>query len=463
MLSIESRYIKKPCILIVCEEHADNGIAKWIYDLLLPKGFKVVLATNGSNGLSILESELVDLIIADFNMPEINGVHFIAAATERYPMIPIIALVTMADEWDYDSYLPPMELGASISMGKSRNVSELYSMVMQELVYGSLFVENTKLREHYSKEYSFSNIITKSPSMRQTLKLAKNAAESPKTTISLTGESGVGKEKLARAVHSESGIRCLPGNFAAVNCAAITEPLMESALFGHTRGSFTGAHKDTEGTFCKARGGTLMLDEIGDMPLWLQAKLLRVLEEKCYEKVGSTKSLSADFRLITATHRNLAEMVRQGTFREDLFYRINVVPIVIPPLRERKEDIPLLVKHFLNDMGKTLPGISPKAMDLLNSFSWPGNIRELRNALERASIVAPNELIKAEHLQFLNTPPTPGTPGTNTVNFNFDIPTEGLSLKEIECKVLEITLERCGGNKAKAAKLLKISRSDFYR
>ena len=291
---------------------------------------------------------------------------------------------------------------------------------------------------------------------------------SPRTTISLTGESGVGKEVLARAVHFASG--CLPGNFVAVNCAAIPEALLESELFGHVRGAFTGAERDREGKFSLARGGTLLLDEIGDMPLSLQAKLLRVLEERTYEKVGTNTPLPADFRVIVATHRNLADLVRLGVFREDLFHRINVVPIAIPPLRERKEDIPLLVDFYLDTFrrhqGKALPGVSRKATALLSSYSWPGNIRELRNVLEYAAILVSDELIRPEHLRLPKIIPSTGALATNVIDYQISLPLEELSLDAIldtvTSKVLDLTLQRCGGNKSQAANLLKVNRKRFY-
>jgi transcriptional regulator with PAS, ATPase and Fis domain len=302
--------------------------------------------------------------------------------------------------------------------------------------------------------------------MQETLKLAARVAASPRTTISLTGESGVGKEVLARAIHFESG--CLPGTFVAVNCASIPESLLESELFGHVKGAFTGADNEREGKFSLARKGTILLDEIGDMPLPLQAKLLRVLEERTFEKVGSNTPLQAEFRVIVATHRNLAEMVNQGTFREDLFHRINVVPIAIPPLRERKEDIHLLVDFFLDlfrqHQGKELPGVSKKAMERIISYTWPGNVRELRNVLEYAAIMTSDELIRPEHLRFPNNQPLlPSTFDTDSVDFHISIPPEELSLDVIIARALDITLQRCDGNKSKAATLLKVNRKMFYR
>jgi transcriptional regulator with PAS, ATPase and Fis domain len=268
----------------------------------------------------------------------------------------------------------------------------------------------------------------------------------------------------ARAIHCESG--CLPGSFVAVNCAAIPEALLESELFGHVRGAFTGADRERDGKFSLAKGGTVLLDEIGDMPLQLQAKLLRVLEERSFEKVGSNTPLPADFRVITATHRDLSELVRQGRFRDDLYHRINVVPIRIPPLRERREDIPLLTVHFIDifrgHLGKSLPGVSRKAMDLLSGYNWPGNVRELRNVLEYAAIIASDELIRPEHLRINYSTVDGGSANTPHCEYRLSFSPEELSLDALTGKILEITLERCHGNKSKAAEVLKVSRKIFY-
>jgi len=382
-------------------------------------------------------------------------------ARKQHPTLPFIVLTAQGS---IESAVAAIRQGALDYLQKPFEPQTLDMVLLRALEFGRLAGENAQLREHFRERFSFQNIVTQSPAMRQALEMAARVATSPKTTLSLTGESGVGKEVLARAVHFASG--CLPGSFVAVNCAAIPESLLESELFGHVRGAFTGAERDREGKFSLARSGTVLLDEIGDMPLALQAKLLRVLEERTYEKVGANTPLPVDFRVIVATYRNLALMVRNGTFREDLFHRINVVPIAIPPLRERKEDIPLLAVFFLGlfrqHQGKSIPGISKKAMDLLTSYTWPGNVRELRNVLEYATIMVSDELIRPEHLRFQSSQPHPDVLGANTVDFHFSIPSEELSQKSINSKIMEIILQRCGGNKSRAAALLKISRKMFY-
>jgi DNA-binding NtrC family response regulator len=402
-------------------------------------------------------------VITDLVMPGMDGVQLMQAAKALHPALPFILYTAQGS---IESAVSAIKQGAIDYIEKPFHPRTLDVVLQRTLEFGRLSNENEQLREHFRERFSFHNIVTQSPVMHQTLELAARVAASPKTTISLTGESGVGKEVLARAIHFTSG--GLPAGFVPVNCASIPEALLESELFGHVRGAFTGAEREREGKFTLARGGTILLDEIGDMPLPLQAKLLRVLEERTYEKVGSNTSLQADFRVIVATHRNLAEMVRQGTFREDLFHRINVVPIVIPPLRERKEDIPLLVEFFLNifrkHQGKPLPGISKKALDLIVSYSWPGNIRELRNVLEYAALLTSDELIRPEHLRLPAAAPSPaGTVQNDTIDFHLSLAPQELSLETLTMQIMEIALQRCGGNKSKAAALLKVNRKKFYR
>ena len=450
-------------ILIVEDEELSRLLLE---SHLLHHGYHVLSAANGDEALSILKKQAVDLVISDLVMPGMDGIQLMHTAKRQHPALPFIVFTA---EGSIESAVAAIKQGALDYLEKPFNPKTFDVTLQRALEFSRLSGENTQLREHFLERYSFHNIITQAPAMRQVLELAARVAMSPKTTISLTGESGVGKEVLARAVHFSSG--GLPGNFVAVNCAAIPESLLESELFGHVRGAFTGAERDREGKFSLARGGTVLLDEIGDMPLSLQAKILRVLEERTYEKVGANTPLPADFRIIVATHRNLAGLVKQGAFREDLFHRINVVPIAIPPLRDRSEDIPLLVDFYLDlfrqHQGKALPGVSKKAMDLLVSYPWPGNIRELRNVLEYATIMVSDELIRPEHLRLPSAQPHPGTGETSTVDFQVSLSLDELSLDAILAdftgKVLGLTLQRCGGNKSQAASLLKVNRKIFYR
>lgn len=431
-------------------------------------GYHVVTAPDADLALSLMSSQPVDLVITDLNMPGMDGIQLMKEAKRRFPSLTFIVLTARGS---VESAVDAVRNGAFDFLEKPLTPQTLHITLKRALEFGRISDENEHLREHFCELYSFQNIVTCSPVMRQALELAAQMTSSPHTTVSLFGESGVGKEVFARAIHVGSG--GMPSNFVGVNCAAIPETLLESELFGHARGAFTGADEEREGKFSLASGGTILLDEIGDMPLQLQAKLLRVLEERSYEKTGSNKQLPVDFRVIVATHRDLVEQVKLGKFREDLFYRINVVPITIPSLRSRKEDIPLLIDHFLKlfrkHLGKALPGVSRQAMEKINSYDWPGNVRELRNVLEYAAILVRDELIKPEHLRLASVKDTLGLPPSDpdTIDYQVAIPVAGLNLSAIvddfTAKVLERTLQRCDGNKSKAADLLKVNRKVFYR
>ncbi len=443
----------------------DEGTSLLILEsYLLHHGHLTFCAANGREALALLEKQQVDLVISDLVMPEMDGFQFMHQARERYPALPFIFYTALGS---IESAVSAIKQGAFDYLEKPLDPKNFDVVIQRALEFARLSHENVQLREHFAELFSFQNIVTQSPAMRTVLELASRVAASPRTTVSLTGESGTGKEVLARAIHFASG--CLPSNFVAVNCAAIPEALLESELFGHVRGAFTGAERDREGKFSLARGGTVLLDEIGDMPLPLQAKLLRVLEERTFEKVGDNRPQPVDFRVIVATYHDLTQLVRKGRFREDLYHRINVVPIAIPPLRARLEDIPLLVDFFLKlfrqHQGKSLPGVSKKAMDLLIAHSWPGNVRELRNVLEYAAIMVSDELIRPEHLRLSSPSPSVSAPPSSggTVEFHISLPAEEVSLDAVVSRVLESALQRCHGNKSRAAALLKVNRKMFYR
>ncbi len=438
----------------------DDGISLRVLSGCLKHfGYDVTGVTGGQEALSVLDTSSFDLIVSDLNMPDMNGIQLLEEVRRRSALIPFIVVTACGS---IESVVEAMHCGASDYIEKPISADNLKLTIQRALQHYQAVSENRAVRAYLHDRYTFHNIITTCPAMKETLQVAARVVAAPRTSVAIYGESGTGKEVLARAIHFAS--QGLPGNFVAVNCAAIPELLLESELFGHVRGAFTGADKERDGKFSQARGGTLFLDEIGDMPPMLQAKLLRVLEERTFEKVGSNQSISAEFRVVVATHRNLAEMAQRGEFREDLYHRINVVPLVIPPLRDRIEDIPLLVEHFLEQFrthqGKSLPGISKKALGLLTSYSWPGNIRELRNVLEYAAILVSDELIRPEHLRLQHAPVALSHPPVS--EFYIDL-NEGLSLESITERVLELTLQRCSGNKSQAAALLKVDRKRFYR
>ena len=439
--------------------------------LLRNWGFVTLFAQTGTEALELLQQNEPDLVISDLNLSDLDGVELLGRVKALYPEISYIVLTAHGT---INSAVACLKQGANDFLERPLDQAQFKAAIEKALAYRKLSDENRKLKLQLTELYSFQQIVTKSPEMRHALRLAEQVAVSPNTTVALFGESGVGKEVLARAIHFGSS---RPENrFVAINCAGIPATLLESELFGHVRGAFTGADRDREGLFGLARDGTVLLDEIGDMPLELQAKVLRVLEERSYLPVGSNRELKADFRIIVATHHDLGGLVRRGKFRTDLYHRITTFPITIPPLRERRDDIPLLVRHFLqhlrNELGKPLPGISRKGMDLLLGHHWPGNIRELKNCLERAAIMVDNELIKPSHLAFLGnlgqetrSPSQTGLTGGGgePYELHLTLPPHGFSLDAVLDQLLKLTLARCNNNKSLAALLLKADRRIFYR
>ncbi len=454
---------EKEAIILVVDD--DESFRLLLEINLLDFGFKPILADSGMKALEVLEKSHVDLIISDRVMPQMDGIEFLARVKSKHSDIPFIMLTAYGS---IKEAVASIKKGAYDYIEKPFDADDLFAVINRALDYFRLSDENKRLKDHLRELYSFQNIVTRSPLMIAALKLAEKVSRSPSTTVAIYGESGTGKEVLARAIHYE-GER-MENRFVAVNCSAIPSTLLESELFGHVKGAFTGADRDREGRFALAHGGTILLDEIGDMPLELQAKLLRVLQERVYEKLGSNKLVNTDCRVITSTHRDLSRLVRDGRFREDLYHRINTFPISIPPLRERKEDIPLLADYFIGqlrqELGKPIPGISRKAMDVFLGYHWPGNIREMKNCLERAAIITDNELIKPEHLTISAAGKRQediSNDSANAVQITIDLDSPDTSLDSIVEKILKKTLNKCDNNKSRAAEILKINRKMFYR
>ena len=454
--------ISPPTILAVDDQASFRFL---LQQQLSNAGFIPLLASSAPEGLAIMERQQVDLVLSDLVMPEVGGLAFLAQIRERFSTVPFILLTAHAS---VATAVEALKQGAFDYVEKHCPPDELRITIQRALEYRQLADENRQFRQHLQQEYSFQSIITASQRMKKALELAFSVVKSPATTLAIFGESGSGKEVLARSIHVAGG--CMPHTFVGINCAAIPESLLESELFGHVRGAFTGAERDREGKFSLATGGTMLLDEIGDMPLALQAKLLRVLENRQFEQIGSNRPLPLKCRIIVATHRNLAYLVQTGRFREDLYHRINIFPINIPPLRERTEDIPILVEHFISvlrkHLGKSLPGVSEKAMTKLLTYHWPGNVRELRNCLERAAILIPDgELMRPEHFspgRIIADLPADAAKA-DEICYQLSFTPDGLSLDAITNRVLDITLDRCEGNKTKAAAMLKVNRKMFYR
>ncbi|ADW17575.1 putative two component, sigma54 specific, transcriptional regulator, Fis family [Desulfobulbus propionicus DSM 2032] len=424
-------------------------------------GYATVCAGGAVEALELLDRMAIDLMLSDLIMPDMDGVALLAEVQRRFPHLPFVVITAHGS---VESAVTAMKQGADDYLLKPLHREELLLTIGRSLEGAHLRQRCDQMEGLLNERFSFEHIKTVSPVMASVLKAARQVAAFAGTTVALYGESGVGKEVLARAIHSASG--CSPAAFVPVNCAAIPETLLESELFGHVKGAFTGADSSREGKCRRARGGTLFLDEIGDMPLPLQAKLLRMLEEKVYECLGSDETQPADFRVIVATHRNLKQLSQEGQFRTDLFYRLNVFPLTIPPLRDRREDIPHLAEHFLEifrrHQGKALPGLSRAAMDVIMAHDWPGNVRELRNRLEYAAIMTSGELIQPEHLRLHGPAGTNCGAPSSLLTLHFEFTPETFSLNEVVNRLKAWALAQTGNNKSAAARLLKTTRKLFY-
>lgn len=431
-----------------------------VTDFLDSAGYTVVGVETAKAAIEELSKRPCDLILSDLIMPESSGIDLMRQVQIRWPDLPFI-LVT--GHGTIENAVAAMKEGAKDYLLKPLHRDELLLIVERTLEHAKLREGYDRMREVQQRRFSFHNIRSVSPAMEKVLESARKVATHPRTTVAIFGESGVGKEVLARAIHLASGHDLT--TFVPVNCAAIPETLLESELFGHVKGAYTGADIEREGKCTRARNGTLFLDEIGDMPLLLQAKLLRLLEDRVYEKIGGDTVLKADFRIIIATHRDLEQCCREGSFRLDLLHRLNTFPLIIPSLRQRRDDIPPLAQEFLEifqeHQGKKLPGFSSRALAELCAHDWPGNVRELRNRIEHATIVTNGELIQPEHLNLRGGAVT-ATAAGERISFSFDFPVEEFSQDAVNHRLIAWAMEKSGHNKSAAARLLKASRKIFY-
>ncbi|MDE2814480.1 MAG: sigma-54 dependent transcriptional regulator [Gemmatimonadota bacterium] len=429
-------------ILIIDDEAAQREA---VGGYLRKRGFVVLQAANGREGLALLQGQVVDLIITDLRMPELDGMGVLAAAREINPAIGVVMATAFGT---VDGAVDAMQEGAFYYLQKPIDLDVLDRIVDRALEQRHRISENELLREQIGKRVSFGGIMGCSPTIEEALNVVARAAPS-RATVLLRGESGTGKELMARAVHEASPRADHP--FVAVNCAALNKGLIESELFGHEKGAFTGADTQRAGRFEQANGGTLFLDELAEIPLDVQVKLLRVLQERKIERVGSGIEIEVDVRVIGATNRDLEVLVAQGAFREDLFYRLNVVAVELPPLRNRKDDIPLLVDHFLvryaEENGKTVGEISKEALDLLTRYAYPGNVRELQNIVERAVVMARGPVVTRADLPVEVQQAVP-EPVADT------LPAQ---VEELEKKAIAQALERAGGVQSRAAELLGLT------
>ena len=443
-------------VLIVEDE---STLRTALFRVLDRKGHRVLTANRIAEAKTLCQGDTpVDLALVDMNLPDGDGIEFMDWLKAAHPQCEVIILT---GHGSIDSAVRATQKGAFHFITKPFNLDELMSLAEKSLTHRKLEQENKQLRNELTKKYKFDQIVGTSESIQSVLQLVERVADTD-STILVSGESGTGKELIARAIHYNSGRAA--GPFIPINCGAIPGELLESELFGHVKGAFTGAISNRIGRFEMADGGTLFLDEIGDLEPALQVKLLRALQERCFEPVGSTKTVQVDVRVVAATNINLEEAVAAGRFREDLFYRLNVIPIHIPSLKERRSDIPLLLKHFTSHFakskGRTLAGFTEAALTCLSNHSWPGNIRELENLVERLTILKGEGLVDVADL-----PLKYRTPSASAVSEMgaFDLPESGLdfntAVDAYENSLILKALEKTGWNRNQAAMLLKLNRT----
>ncbi len=439
-------------ILIVDDE---KNIREGLGTSLEMDGYTVFLAENGKEGLLTVNREDIDLVITDIKMPELSGEELLKKITSANPNIPVIILT---GHGSIETAVTAMRNGAFDFLTKPVNLDRLSLLVKRALSNRQLVLKHRELEEEVerlSRRQKFSAIIGKSAQMRKVLEVVEQVADT-KASVLITGESGVGKELIADAIHNLSSRR--DERFIKVHCAALSESLLESELFGHEKGSFTGAVARKRGRFERADRGTIFLDEIGEINQSVQIKILRVLQEKKFERVGGEETLEVDVRILSATNRDLKREIEKGTFRQDLFYRLNVVNIHVPPLRERKEDIALLsaafLKEFAQDNRKKIDGIDPKAYLALYNYDWPGNIRELRNCMESSVVMCKGNVIT------LNDMPPSVSAGKDDEYIRIR---PGVTLEEAEKEIIRMTLIHEKGNKTRTAEILGIGRKTLHR
>ena len=449
----------QPKILVVDDE---KFITLSLKQHLEKEGYEVFTAESGEDGLEVFRTEIPDIILLDINLPGISGLETLEAIRKIDKGV-IVVIITA--HGDIETAVSAIKLGAYDFVEKPFDINRISLLIKKALETITLKREVTYLREEQYDKYSFNNIIGASKTMKEVIALAKKVAESDANIILIQGESGTGKTLIARAIHYHSARVYEP--FVEVTSTAIPEMLIESELFGYEKGAFTDAKASKKGLFEFAGGGTIYLDEIGDIKPYTQAKLLRVIEDKTFKRVGGLKDITVNIRIIAATNKNLEDAVKDGSFRADLYYRLKVIPIFIPPLRERKEDIIPLAMHYMKlfnkEFKKSVTGISPEAQKLLVDYPWYGNTRELKNVIERVCILEDTDIIYPKHISseivgYAGSSQTEPEAAAEEEKTTLRIPPEGLSLKNLEKDLVIKALQMVNGNQTKAARLLGISR-----
>ena len=440
-------------VLVVDDDPAHRTMLR---TLLTGWGYAIDEADDGSAAIERVHERVFDLIMMDIRMVKVSGLQALAEIKALNPAIPIIIMTAYSS---VESAVEALKSGAYDYLTKPLDFDELRLVMERAMEHTHLRQENRLLRETLGSHFDTQHIIGRSAPMMRLMETVAQVAPS-EATVLITGESGTGKEMIAGAIHFNSPRK--DGPFVKINCAAITETLLESELFGHEKGAFTGAHRQKEGRFRQAHGGTLFLDEISEMSLAMQVKLLRVLQEREITRVGGEEVIKVNVRIIAATNTDLAREIEEGRFREDLYYRLNVVALEMPPLRERREDIPLLAQHFLEALSKenrkNIKGFTPQAMDRLMKYDWPGNVRELMNAIERGVVLSRSEYLDEEVLSLISSDESSSQDISSGDGLNADMP-----LDEVEKATILKTLESAGGNKSEAARRLGITRRTLHK
>jgi two-component system response regulator HydG len=444
--------IEKNSILVVDDDPAHRTMLR---ALMGGWGYNIFEADDGSTAIEEVKNRYFDLILMDVRMLKVSGLEALAQIKSYNPAIPVIIMTAFSS---VETAVDALKKGAYDYLTKPLDFDKLRVTIKRAMEHLQLKEENRLLKRNLSQQFDRQNIIGRSPAMAKLLETVAQVAPS-EATVLLTGESGTGKELIAGALHFNSHRKEAP--FIKINCAALTETLLESELFGHEKGSFTGADRRKEGCFVQANGGSLFLDEVSEMPLTMQVKLLRVLQEREITRVGGEKVIPVDVRVITATNKDLLQLVKADAFREDLYYRLNVVCLEIPPLRTRQDDIPLLAQHFIEMFAlknkKEIKAFTPKAMDSLLRHAWPGNVRELMNAVERGVVLAQAEYLDDTDLRIFNEDSHENS-GPDRISHDTNRP-----LEEVEKETVLRTLESTGGNKSETARRLGITRKTLHK